>query len=396
MSSFRIVAAPAIPASRRRPNTLVRRVDWVLALAVATLVVVGALLVWSATRQYQLDHGANQYAYLEKHLFNAGVGLVLAVAVASVDYRLLRTYASAIYGLSLLGLAAVLVAGSTINGARSWIVLPAGFELQPSELAKVALIVVTAIVLGAARTDTRTRLGAAPGGREVLAVLLLAAPPLGLIMLQPDFGTTMVFVMVLLGMLTLSGAPARYVLALVASGIGFGFAVLHLHLLKPYQVARLTEFARHSTTADSGVGYNVNQAMIANAHGGFFGRGLLHGSQTQGQFVPEQKTDFVFTVAGEELGFVGAALSLVLLGLVLWRAAAVAQRADDSFGTLVCAGVIVWFAFQAFVNIGMTLGIMPVTGLPLPFLSYGGSSMFANMLAIGLVENVRLRSPARQ
>ena len=392
MSTFRIVAPSAV---QPRPVTLVRRIDWILALAVAALVGIGALLVWSATRQYQLDHGLNQYAYLQKHIFTAGVGLVLAVVAASVDYQLLRTYAVVVYGLSLLGLAAVLVAGSTINGARSWIVLPAGFQLQPSELAKVALIVVSAIVLGGGRTDPRTGLGNRPGWREVLLVLVLAALPLGLIMLQPDFGTTKVFVVVLLGMLALSGAPARYVLALVVAGAGFGFAVFRLNLLKPYQVARLTEFARHSKTANSGIGYNVNQAMIANAHGGLFGRGLLHGSQTQGQFVPEQKTDFVFTVAGEELGFVGSAAILVLLALVIWRAAAAAQRASDSFGMLVCVGVMVWFAFQTFVNVGMTIGIMPVTGLPLPFLSYGGSSMFAAMLAIGLVENVRLRSPTR-
>jgi len=391
MSTFRVVAPSAL---RPRPVTLVRRIDWLLALAVAALVGIGGLLVWSATRQYQLDHGLNQYAYLQKHLFTGGLGLVVAVVAASVDYRLLRTYSVVVYGLSLLGLAVVLVAGSTINGARSWIVLPAGFQLQPSELAKVALIVVSAIVLGG-RTDPRTGLGTGPGWREVLVLLLLAAPPLGLIMLQPDLGTTMVFVVVLLGMLALSGAPARYVIALVVAGAGFGFAVLSLHLLKPYQVARLTEFAQHSKTANAGIGYNVNQAMIANAHGGLFGRGLLHGSQTQGQFVPEQKTDFVFTVAGEELGFVGSAAILALLALVIWRAAAAAQRASDSFGMLVCVGVIVWFAFQTFVNVGMTIGIMPVTGLPLPFLSYGGSSMFAAMLAVGLVENVRLRSPVR-
>ena len=175
--------------------------------------------------------------------------------------------------------------------------------------------------------------------------------------------------------------------------MGFGAAILRFHLLKPYQEARLTEFLKHSSVHTSSIGYNVQQALVANAHGGLLGRGLFHGSQTQGQFVPEQKTDFVFTVAGEELGFVGCAVIIAAARRRPLADAAIAQRANDRFGTLVCVGVVIWFTFQILINIGMTLGIMPVTGLPLPFISYGGSAMFANLIAIGLVENVRLRSP---
>jgi len=180
----------------------------------------------------------------------------------------------------------------------------------------------------------------------------------------------------------------------VVSGVGFGAAILKFHLLKPYQEARLTEFLKHSSVHTSSTGYNVQQALVANAHGGLLGRGLFAGSQTQGQFVPEQKTDFVFTVAGEELGFVGCAVIILLLGIVLWRALSIAQHSEDRFGTLVCVGVVIWFTFQILINVGMTLGIMPITGLPLPFISYGGTAMFANLVAVGLVENVRLRSAA--
>jgi rod shape determining protein RodA len=166
---------------------------------------------------------------------------------------------------------------------------------------------------------------------------------------------------------------------------------LQFHLLKPYQEARLTDFVSDHKESST-TGYNVDQAQTAIANGGLTGRGLLNGQQTQGQFVPEQQTDFVFTVAGEELGYVGAGGALVLLGIVLWRASSIALNSDDSFGALIATGVVCWFAFQLFVNIGMTLGIMPVTGLPCPFLSYGGSAMFANLIAVGLLQNVRLRS----
>jgi rod shape determining protein RodA len=167
--------------------------------------------------------------------------------------------------------------------------------------------------------------------------------------------------------------------------------ITHLHLLKQYQIDRFTAFTDPTKDAQ-GSGYNTHQARIAIGSGGLFGKGLFHGTQTNGQFVPEQETDFVFTVAGEELGLAGSGLIVLLLGFVLWRGLSIAARAEDSFGTLLAVGVVCWFGFQAFENIGMTVGIMPVTGLPLPFVSYGGSSMFANMLAVGLLQNVHMRS----
>jgi len=376
--------------SARRAD-LLRRVDWLLLLSTLALWVLGALLVYSATKQFQIDHQLDPQAYFKRHLLNVAIGLILGTVTACVDYRLLRAYAPVLYLLSLLGLAAVLVIGSTINGARSWIVLPAGFQLQPSEFAKVALVVGLAMILGEKRDDSRFGVSSAPRTRDVLTALGVAALPLGLIMLQPDFGTTIVFVFVILGVIACSGAPVRWVVGMITAGVLAGWAVLGLHLLKPYQQERLTQFA--SNTADpGGPGYNVDQALTANAHGGLLGQGLFSGSQTQGQFVPEQKTDFVFTVAGEELGFIGACGILVLLTIVLWRALSIARASEDTFGLLVAVGVAVWFSFQSFINVGMTLGIMPVTGLPLPFVSYGGSSMFANLIAVGLLQNVYARS----
>jgi rod shape determining protein RodA len=363
-----------------------RQLDWLLLLAVLALVSVGGLLIWSATRQRELALGGDPHAFLKKHILNAAIGLIFGTAAAVVDYRALRAYAPVVYIASCLGLIAVLSPlGSTINGAHSWIVLPAGFQIQPSEFAKLAIVVGMAMLLGEKR-DGESR----PRDSDVLAVLGLCLVPMALVMLQPDLGTTMVFIFVILGVLSVAGAPARWVVGLLVAGVIAG-AFVAPHILKSYQLDRFRVVANPAAQL-GGAGYNVHQALIANGSGGLFGKGLFHGTQTQGRFIPEQQTDFIFTVAGEELGLIGASLIIVLLGIVLWRGLRIASQATDTFGQLVAAGVVSWFTFQSFVNIGMTLGIMPVTGLPLPFLSYGGSSMFANLIAIGLLQNVRLRS----
>ena len=363
-----------------------RQLDWLLLFAVAALVSVGGLLIWSATRQRELALGGDPHAFLKKHILNATIGLILGTAAALIDYRALRAYAPVVYIASCLGLIAVLSPlGSTINGAHSWIVLPAGFQIQPSEFAKLAIVVGMAMLLGEKR-DGESR----PRDSDVLAVLGLCLVPMALVMLQPDLGTTMVFIFVILGVLSVAGAPARWVVGLLVAGVVAG-AFVAPHILKSYQLDRFRVVANPAAQL-GGAGYNVHQALIANGSGGLFGKGLFHGTQTQGRFIPEQQTDFIFTVAGEELGLIGASLIIVLLGIVLWRGLRIASQATDTFGQLVAAGVVSWFAFQSFVNIGMTLGIMPVTGLPLPFLSYGGSSMFANLVAIGLLQNVHLRS----
>ena len=372
------------PVARRESRLW--RLDWWLVLAVSALVSVGALLIWSATQQKELAADGDPKAFLKKHILNAAIGLGLATVAALVDYRSLRAYAPFVYGLSCLGLVAVLSPlGATINGAHSWIVLPAGFQVQPAEFAKVAIVVGMAMLLGEKRDGESV-----PRDTDVLAVLGLCAVPMFLIMLQPDFGTTMVFIFVVLGVLAVAGAPTRWIVGLLLAGVLAGVFVAP-HVLKSYQLDRFRVVA-NPHAAPHTVGYNTQQARVAIGSGGLLGKGLFHGTQTQGRFIPEQQTDFVFTVAGEELGLAGAGSIILVLGLVLWRGLRIASRATDPFGRLVAAGVVSWFAFQSFVNIGMTLGIMPVTGLPLPFVSYGGSSMFANLIAVGLLQNVHLCS----
>jgi rod shape determining protein RodA len=229
-----------------------------------------------------------------------------------------------------------------------------------------------------------------PRDIDVVLALSFASVPLALVMMQPDLGTALVVSALVLAVVAVSGAPIRWVIGLVGGAVLLAFVSIQVGVLKDYQLARLTGFI--DPTADpKGTGYNVRQATIAIGSGGVHGEGLFQGAQTQGKFVPAQQTDFIFTVAGEELGFVGAAGIVLLLGIVLWRASRIAMGADDLFGRLVATGILCWFAFQAFENIGMTLGIMPVTGVPLPFVSYGGSSMFANLLAVGLLQNVHMR-----
>ncbi|MGZ4590796.1 MAG: rod shape-determining protein RodA [Actinomycetes bacterium] len=380
-----------VPPPRRSSRLLhrdsaIRRLDWTLLLAVLALLAIGCALVWSATRQSLLDSGGDPQAFLKKHVLNIVIGLTLAMVASLCDYRMLRAYAPVLYVLSIAGLVAVITPlGSTINGSHSWIVLPAGFSVQPSEFAKVALVVGMSMLLAEKRDAEED-----PRDLDVLLALAFAGLPLLLVMLQPDLGTALVVSALVLGMIAVSGAPIRWVLGLVAGGVLVAVVAIQVGVLKAYQLDRFRAF--YDPTADpKGAGYNVRQAQIAIGSGSLHGEGLLHGAQTQGKFVPAQQTDFIFTVAGEELGFIGAAGIVVLLGIILWRISRIAMGAEDLFGRLVATGVLCWFAFQAFENIGMTLGIMPVTGVPLPFVSYGGSSMFANLLAIGLLQNVHMR-----
>lgn len=383
-------ALPADVGHRPRRPLPAGRLDLVLLLAVGSLVGLGALLVWSATRQRLLAAGADPTTYLQRHLVNAAMGVLLGAAVVLVEHRTLRTWAPVLYVAGCVGLLAVLTPlGSTINGARSWIVLPAGFQVQPSELAKVAVVVGMALVL-AERRDGEHQ----PASADVLLAIGLAAVPAGLVLLQPDLGTVLVLVFTAGVVLALAEAPLRWLAGLAAAGVLVCAGAVRLGVLDDYQVDRFAAFANPALDPQ-GVGYNVDQARIAIGSGGWTGTGLFDGSQTGGRFIPEQQTDFVFTVAGEELGFLGGALVVGLIGVVLWRGLRIAARAPDLFGRVVAGGIVAWFAFQTFVNIGMTLGILPVTGLPLPFVSYGGSSMFACLVAVGLLQNVHRGSSAR-
>ncbi|MGE5289422.1 MAG: rod shape-determining protein RodA [Micromonosporaceae bacterium] len=363
-----------------------RSLDWVLICAVVALTVLSTLLIWSATKPELAQLGGDPQGFLKKQLLNVLIGFVLLGTVSMLDYRTLRTYAPFAYFLACLGLVAVLTPlGATINGARAWIVIGGGFQVEPSEFVKVTLILVVAVILGELREGDK-----APRGRNLIVALAVSLPALGLVMLQPDLSVVIVLAMIIFGMVVVSGTQLRWIGTLLLVTVAVGLFVWRLHLLKQYQIARITAFV-HPTANPSGSGYNASQALITIGSGGMFGKGLFHGAQTAGHFVPEQQTDFIFTVAGEELGFVGAIVIIALLGIVLARGLRIAAHADSQFGTMVAAGVVCWFVVQAFINIGMTIGIMPVSGLPLPFVSYGGTATFANMIAVGLLQTVHKR-----
>jgi rod shape determining protein RodA len=374
--------------ARRKSTSYLQRLDWVLIGGALALSIIGALLVYSATRSKQGDAGLDPQSYLKKHILNLVVGLVLGIVISRLDYRLLRAYTPILYGVSIVGLALVLVPhlGHTINGAQAWFLLPGGFSFQPSEFAKIAIILGMSMILSEKR-DAESE----PRDIDVVYALVVAGLPIALIMLEPDLGTVLVITCAVLAIVAVSGAPVRWLIGLIVGGVLVSFLVFRFGILSPYQVDRFTAFT-DPTSNTKGIGFNTTQARIAIGSGGIFGQGLFHGAQTQGHFVPENQTDFVYSVAGEELGFVGAVVIVLLLAVILWRAIYIAVRASDLFGRLVATGIATWFAFQAFENIGMNLGITPVTGVPLPFVSYGGSSMFANWLAIGLLINVHMRA----
>ncbi|MBA2949230.1 rod shape-determining protein RodA [Streptomyces himalayensis] len=371
-------------------DSLVRRLDWPMLLSSLLLSLIGTALVFSATRNRTELNQGDPYYFLFRHLLNTGIGLALMIGTIWLGHRTLRTAVPILYGVSVFLVLLVLTpVGATINGAHAWIRLGGGFSLQPSEFVKITIILGMAMLL-AARVDAGDK--DHPDHRTVVQALGLAAVPIMIVMLMPDLGSVMVMAMIVLGVLLASGASNRWVFGLLGAGAAGAVAVWQLGVLDEYQINRFAAFANPELDP-AGVGYNTNQARIAIGSGGLTGTGLFHGSQTTGQFVPEQQTDFVFTVAGEELGFLGAGLIIVLLGVVLWRACRIARETTELYGTIVAAGIIAWFAFQSFENIGMTLGIMPVAGLPLPFVSYGGSSMFAVWVAIGLLQSIRVQRP---
>ena len=361
--------------------------DWLLLAATLALVVLGTLLVWSATSTRADLTGGDAHAYLRKQLVNVAIGAVLMVAVMAIDHRWVRILAPVAYLASIVGLVLVLVAGSTINGSRSWLQV-GGMSVQPSEFAKLAVVIGMALVV-AERTERRW--GRTVGSLEVVAMLAIAGIPAVLILLQPDLGTMLVLTATVFGVLAVAGAGRWWLVGLTLGGVAGAVVAVTLGLLKPYQVDRFLAFTDPGLDP-RGAGYNTEQARIAVGNGGLFGQGLFEGSQTRSGFVPEQHTDFIFTVAGEELGLVGAGLLILLVSVVIWRALAISAAAGDLFGRVAAAGIACWWGFQAFQNIGMCLGIMPVTGVPLPFVSYGGSSLVAGMLALGLLQNIHLRS----
>ena len=366
----------------------IRGFDHWLTFSVVALLAFGTILVYAATKDWFASQNLDPQYYVKRHVVNIVIGLAMAYGTTLIDYRLLRAYTPLVWGLGVLGLLAVLVpgVGSTVNGAKAWIALPGGFDIQPAELAKISLILGISMILA-----ERNYIGADPSDKDVMKALSIAVFPILLILLQPDLGTARIISAAIVIMVAVSGAPTRWVVGLLLLAVLGGFIGVKSGVVSEYQIKRLQSFVNPSADPQQS-GYQLRQSRITIGSGGILGKGLFHGPQTNGRFVPEQQTDFIFTVAGEETGFVGSSLLLLLFGLFFWRAFLIAQRTDDLFGRLVCVGVIAWFALQTFENIGMTMGLMPMTGVPLPFVSYGGSAMFSTLIGFGLLQNVHVRS----
>ena len=381
----------AVAPQRDRGGGYWRDLDWILLIAAFALSLMGSLLVWSASRA-DLASESDPQSYLKRHLINIGVALVLGFIASRINYRLLRAYTPVVYVVSMILLLVPFVPGLgvTIAGARAWIDVPLGLTIQPSEFAKITVILMMAALLSERRDREEE-----PSAQDVLLALVVAAIPTAIILVQNDTGTVLILAAVSLSIVAVSGVPTRWLVGLIGAAILGVLASIQLGLLQEYQVDRLTSFINPDDDVSASA-YNANQARIAIGGGGLDGYGLFEGPQTQGNFVPVNESDFIFTVAGEELGFLGSALLIVLMAVILWRAVLTAWKADDLYGRLVATGVAAWLAFQMFENIGMTLGIMPITGIPLPFVSAGGTSMMATWIALGLLQTVRLHSLAVQ
>ncbi|NLD76212.1 MAG: rod shape-determining protein RodA [Acidimicrobiales bacterium] len=374
-----------IGSFRGNPSSPFRHVDLLLVGCVFLATSFGALMVYSTTRGATPPY---ETGFLKRVIMFMIIGAVLMAATALFDYRRLRDYWPFIYGGSVALLVLVLVPafGESRSGTQGWFQV-GPFQLQPSELAKLGMIIGFAGLASQFRGDLDTT--------RVLMLLGLCGLPMGLVMLQPDLGTTLVSVAVSFALLLVAGVRPRVLGVLAVGAVLITTLVLTSGVLKEYQVARLTTYVRQdqavTSETDEATRYNLDQAKLAVSSGGLTGQGLFNGTQTRTGMVPEQRTDFIFTAVGEQLGFVGCGVLLGLLGVIVWRVWRAAQLARDDFGTLLCTGIMVMIVIQIFENIGMTIGIMPITGIPLPFVSYGGSALLTMFLSIGLVLSVHMR-----
>jgi rod shape determining protein RodA len=356
-----------------RANRTLSRVNIPLLLWTAALIAYGTLMVASAT---------GDAAMFRRHVFGVALGLVVMGLLWALDYQVLKHWLGPLsfLGTALLVLVLLPGLGATAKGARSWLGVGSIRLFQPSEPGKLLLIVVLAAVIS-------EYAGSLEAGRDVGRVLAYLAVPVGLIMLEPDLGTALVFTAIAMGMLLVGGLKARWFAIFVVAGVLLVGLVLQTGLLHQYQRDRLIVFIDPGVDP-KGAGYNLNQSKIAIGSGGMTGRGLKSGTQSSLHFIPERHTDFIFAVLGEELGFLGAVVLLGLYLALLITALEIASSSRDLFGALVAAGLISMWTFMILVNVGMTVGIMPITGIPLPFMSFGSSFMVTNLAGIGMLQSV--------
>ena len=371
--------------------SLARRVDWVLVGSIAALVAYGLRSIDGITAH---DVIGKPHYFMVRQAIYAGIGLVALLAGLVVDPDLYRRYGRLIYGGTIALMAFIFVAGPVTRGSRRWIEI-SFFRFQPSEFGKILFVLFLAGYLA-----DRSRRVAEGDRRTTLTAIGLAAVPISLVFLQPDFGTALVYAAALAGVLFVAGTRWRHLAVAGAAVVVGALLVLWIlpgagvHVLKDYQVHRLTTFTNPSGDP-SGATYNIHQSVIAVGAGGVRGRGVGGATQTGLDFLPEHATDFVFASLAEQRGFVGASILLLLYLLVVWRGLRIVTVARDGFCSIVAGGIVVAFLFQVFVNVGMTMAIAPITGIPLPFVSVGGSSMIANLAAMGVLLGINARSRRR-
>ena len=360
-------------------------IDLGLAVGLITLGLFGVVMIYSATRQLMLNAGDNPHYYFERQLLFVIIGIVIMFVIAHMDYRRFESAATPLYVCALLGLAGVFLVGQTALGAQRWYSL--GFiQIQPSEF--TVLFIILAVATYCQRRPEGLTM------YDVFRLLLMAGTPLLMIAAQPDLGTAIIIVITVSAIMVVAGVPPRFMTLLAVVGSIGAVSAVYFDLLHRYQINRLFSFINPNSKNPKlqTLLYEVNNAKSAIGSGGIHGSGLFRGMQTVLGYVPEQRTDFIFTAIGEQLGFIGTSLVLLLLAFVAWRMFVIGRNAKDTMGRLICLGVFIFFAFSCFENIGMTMGIMPVTGIPLPLLSYGGSAAVVFFAGGGAVLSVSRRT----
>ncbi|MDY6796482.1 MAG: rod shape-determining protein RodA [Actinomycetota bacterium] len=364
--------------AKRLSGLPIRHIDWTLLAVAFFLIGFGLLALYSATKG---DNPDNPTYFVMKQGVSLIIGLILMGVLCSFDYRRLKVATPFIYGAFLVALLVVFLTQTTM-GSQRWISLgPINF--QPSEWCKLVLILALANFFSDNKVEPDSF-------RSFIMPVVWALPYMLLVFLQPDLGTTLVLAAILLSMLFLVGCRMRYWLSFVGLGVlGFSMGFI-FHIFKDYQVERFTAFLKQGASIQD-AGYQLMQSKIAIGSGQLVGKGLMHGTQTNLDFIPAHHTDFIFSVIGEEMGLIGALTLIGAFCLLLWRGVRIANNARDFYGTMIAFGIVIMIAFQVVVNIGMTIGIMPITGIPLPFISYGGNNLIIGLAAIGLLTNIHMR-----
>src|SRR4030043_1506976 len=367
------------------------RFDFILFFLVLAISSWGVLIIYSATKETLPGGVSDPQYYMKRQLIWLGVGIVIFIAVQFINYRKIQRYWWLVLAAGILSLITVLLFGYEVHGSKGWIDLKFT-TIQPSEFSKIFMVVALAAIMSKWRSEKVPNVTF----RKVAISSFAAFAFVILVLLEPDYGTAIIYFMVFFGLLFVSGANFLYLLSILGLTAGGFFLALKAGLIKQYQLDRILVFLKPDVSSSEGAGYNLYQSKLAIGSGGLLGKGLFLGKQTNLSYVPEHHTDFIFSVIGEELGFLGAILVILILGMIVWRCFHIALNSSDSFAMLLGSGIGFIILSQIVINIGMTIGVMPIIGIPLPFMSSGGSSLISIFLGIGLVENIYIWKEVRK